>query len=230
MNEKIRMAWEESVQGLQCGAFFQGLRNHNLTLEHYKLLLRETYYNTRENPESFALMASHLKGKKRAISKRIFRHCLAEYGHHEMALEDLKNLGVDVSSIPTQRPLPTTEAMLAFAIYHIQHRNPLTYLGYVYHLETLPATQGEGIMQALSSMGVPENAQAFLQEHAHADIGHTQWLEEYFEETIESEEDQEAVIHGLKGTCQLHGVMLQGIMDTVAASEKKISVNETHAL
>jgi pyrroloquinoline quinone (PQQ) biosynthesis protein C len=222
MHDLIRSAWEQSVLSLQSGSFFKRMLEGSMTLTHYKALLRETYYNTKENPESFALMAGHLKGKKRNISKKIFRHCTAEYGHHEMALDDLRNLGVDTSLIPSQRPLPTTEAMLAFAIYHIQHRNPLTYLGYVYHLETLPSTSGHGIIDSLTRMGVPKNAMSFITEHAHADVGHTKWLEEYFEEAIENEEDLDAVIHGVKGTCTLHAVMLQGILDSVEESEKII--------
>lgn len=220
MIEAIREAWEQSLLGLLSGPFFRRMTEGSLTLAHYKALLREIYYNTRENPQSFALMAGHLKGKKRDISKRIFRHCTAEYGHHDMALNDLRSLGMDVSTIPTSRPLPTTEAMIAFAIYHIQHGNPLTYLGYVYHLEMLPAGRGNGIMQSLARIGVPEKAMSFLAEHAHADVGHSKWLEEYFQETIESDEDLEAVIHGVKGTCKLHGIMLQGILDSVEVAEE----------
>jgi pyrroloquinoline quinone (PQQ) biosynthesis protein C len=218
MIDRIRAEWGKSLNDLLRGEFFTRLAGGTLTLAHYKILLREIYYNTRENPQSFALMAAHLKGNKRDLSPKIFRHCLAEYGHHDMALGDLRNLGVDVSEIPRRRPLPSTEALIAFAVYQIQHSNPLGYLGYVYHLEMLPAKSGGGILKALTAMGVPENALSFIDEHAKVDATHTKWLEGYFTESIESEEDIQAVIHGAQGTARLHGVMLQGILDEVDRS------------
>jgi hypothetical protein len=107
--------------------------------------------------------------------------------------------------------------LIAFAVYQIQHSNPIGYLGYIYHLEMLPAGKGEGILKALSAMGIPENAMTFLEEHAKVDVTHTKWLEGYLRESIESEEDLQAVIHCAKGTARLHGVMLQGILDAVEA-------------
>ncbi|MDB5106313.1 MAG: long-chain acyl-CoA synthetase [Fibrobacteres bacterium] len=215
MIDRIRNEWGKSLNDLLRGEFFRRLSEGKLTLEHYKILLREIYYNTRENPQSFALMAGHLKGNKRDLSPKIFRHCLAEYGHHNMALDDLRALGDDVSGIPNARPLPTTEAMIAFAVYQVQHSNPIGYLGYLYHLEMLPAGKGEGIVKGLSAIGVPHSAMTFIEEHAKIDVTHTKWLEGYLLETLESEEDIQAVIHCAKGTARLHGLMLQGILDAV---------------
>jgi pyrroloquinoline quinone (PQQ) biosynthesis protein C len=216
MIDRIRTEWEKSLKDLLRGEFFTRLADGTLTLAHYKILMREIYYNSRGNPQSFALMAAHLKGNKRDLSPKIFRHCLAEYHHHELALQDLRNLGVDVTEIPHRRPLPTTEALIAFAVYQVQHSNPLGYLGYLYHLEMIPAGNGAGILKALRGIGVPDNALVFIEEHAKVDVTHTKWLEGYLLESIETEEDIEAVIHGAQGTARLHGVMLQGILDATA--------------
>ncbi|MDB5048086.1 MAG: long-chain acyl-CoA synthetase [Fibrobacteres bacterium] len=216
MIETIRTEWKRAQADLLSGEFFRRMQDGTLTLEHYKIWLRETYYNTRENPTSFALMAGHLKGGQRDISKRIFRHCAAEYGHHELALADLGALGVDVSGLPDGRPLATTEALIAFAIYHIHQGKPASYLGYVFHLEMLASGKGEHLIKSLAGIGVPENAMSFLTEHAEADVGHTKWLEQNFREAIATEEDLEAVIHVATGSCKLYGIMLQGIMDEAA--------------
>lgn len=215
MIEAISMEWKKSLTEFLSTPFFRRLSEGTLTLQHYQALLRETYYNTRENPPSFALMTWHLKGRKQEVARKIYRHCSAEYGHHELALNDLRAMGVDVSNIPAKRPLPTTEALIAFAVYNIQHGNPLAYLGYVFHLEMLPATLGMRFISELASMGVPPEAMTFLTEHSEADQGHTRWLEEYFRDTVETSEDLEAIIHGAVGSCKLHGVMLQGVLDSV---------------
>ncbi len=231
MIDRIKKEWEASLGDLYQGDFFRRLVEGSLTLDHYKILLREIYYNVRENPQSFALMSGHLKGNKRDLSPKIFRHCLAEYGHHNMALDDLRSLGEDVSGIPAGRPLPTTEAMLAFAIYQVQHSNPVGYLGYIYHLEMLPAGKGESILKALTAMGVPATAMTFLDEHAKVDVTHTKWLEGYLLGSLETEEDIQAVIHCAKGTARLHALMLQGILDdeTRARDWSSIGKRETRA-
>lgn len=215
MIETVRTAWESSMRDLSQTVFFRRLREGSLDVRHYQALLREIYYNTRENPASFALMAWHLKGKKRDIAKKIYRHCAVEHGHHELALADLKTLGVDVGGIPDGRPLATTEAFLGFALHHVQHGNPLAYLGYVYHLEMLPATHGKEIIGQLMAMGVPMEAMTFLTEHAEADEGHSKWMSDYVREAVETSEDLDAIIHGTTGSCKLHGIMLQGVVESV---------------
>ena len=214
MMEAIRKEWNVCMEGLLSGPFFRAMQKGELGLIHYKAWLRETYYNVRENPSSFALMAGHLKGNKRDASKLIFRHCAAEYGHHEMALQDLKNLGADVSGLPGGRALPTTEAMIATAVYNVQHASPLYFLGYLYHLETLPALMGGNILASLAKMGVPQNAVSFVAEHAELDVAHTKLMDDYCRMTVESDSDLEAIIHGARSTCILHGIMLQGILDS----------------
>ncbi len=224
--EQIRNQWHDARARLMQTPFFQKLAADDLTLDHYKTLLRETYYNTRDNPHTYALFASRLRGKQADIFQRVQRHAASEYGHHLLALEDLRKLGADISGIPAGRPLPTTEAMSAFAVYQISHSHPLAYLGYVYHLEMLPAENGPGLLDKLRAIGVPDEAMEFLSEHAQVDVSHTKLMEQNFRESIETESDLEAVLHGVTGTCRLHGVMLQGILDDV---EQRVDWNISSA-
>ncbi len=213
--EQIRNEWHDARARLLQTPFFQKLAANQLTLEHYKTLLRETYYNTRDNPHTYALFASRLKGRQADIFQRVQRHAASEYGHHLLALEDLRKLDGDITGIPDGRPLPTTEALSAFAVYQIMQSHPLAYLGYVYHLEMLPAENGPGLIEKLRAIGVPDNAMEFIGEHAEVDLGHTKLMEQNFRDAIHSEDDLKAVLHGVTGTCRLHGVMLQGILDDV---------------
>lgn len=215
MLDVLEREWRKALAALLEQPFFRRLGDGSLKLDHYKVLMREIYYNTRENPQSFGLMAWHMRGNKRDICKNIYRHCSAEYGHHDLALADLVKLGVDTRDIPGGRPLATTEALIAFAVYQIEHANPLAYLGYVYHLEMLPAGLGAGFVRDLEKIGVPREAMSFLSEHAQADQGHTRWFADYLKQGVENEDDLKAVIHGATGTCKLHGVMLQGILEAV---------------
>jgi pyrroloquinoline quinone (PQQ) biosynthesis protein C len=212
---ELRAAWEDALQGTLRGEFFRRLESGDMGVGHYRALLREIYYNTRENPPAFAMMVAHLRGRKRDLAAKIYRHCLAETGHHEMALEDLEALGCDTRDIPAGHPLPTTEAFIAYPVYQIQHGNPVAYLGYVYHLEMLPALSGGAILAKLAALGIPEKAMGFLSEHAKLDPAHVRWLEDYVTQAAETREDLDAIIRCARGTAALHGLMLQGALDSV---------------
>ncbi len=211
----IRAEWESEVQQLYRTEFFRKLFSGELDLEHYKALLREIYYNTRENPKTYALFAAYLDPEHDAIFKRVLRHASAEFGHHHLALDDLQALGEDVSGIPEGMPLPTTEAFTAFSVYQILFRNPVGYLGYVYHLEMLPATAASQIGEGLVKMGVPSNAMSFVNEHTQVDPAHTQMMEKNFSEILITEADREALLFGLRCACRLHGIMLAGVLEEV---------------
>ncbi len=213
--DTIRSEWNTEVNRLYRTEFFRKLFAGELDLEHYKVLLREIYYNTRENPKTYVLFASHLDPEHDTIFRRVLRHAAAEFGHHQLALDDLRSLGEDVSGIPEGKPLPTTEAFTAFSVYQIEHRNPVGYLGYVYHLEMLPATAAAQIGSGLAKMGVPVDAMSFIKEHTQVDPAHVQLMEKNFEEVLRNDDDIEALLYGLKGACRLHGIMLDAVLEEV---------------
>jgi pyrroloquinoline quinone (PQQ) biosynthesis protein C len=165
------------------------------------------------NPRLGSLFHAHLESDRPALVARFLKHNASEVGHDDLALADLRALGWDAETVRKGRPLPNTEAFTAFISFQIQHRNPLAYLGYLYHLECLATRLGEGSVAALLQVGVPAEAMSFLKEHAEADQGHMRLNQEYLAGLARSEADIEAVLYGLRGACSLHGLMLQGIME-----------------
>jgi hypothetical protein len=180
------------------------------TAAHYKATLREIYHYTKEDPQIQALAAVYFRGKDRATVKIFLKHATSEIGHDLMALEDLKTLGEDVSSIPTSLPLPTTIALTAFPFYQIQYHNPIGYLGYLYFLEYMPTQAGAGYMAALKAAGVPEAAMTFLHEHATVDVAHNNLMQEYLRRLVRTESDLSAVAYGIRVTGYLYAEMLAG--------------------
>jgi pyrroloquinoline quinone (PQQ) biosynthesis protein C len=209
----LERAWLEAFAKLVEGPFFRKLADGTLRLEHYKGFLRETYHNAAHNPKNMALFIAHLRSDRPDLEAKFLKHTAMEIGHDRMALDDLKLLGGDAEEARTGRPLPTTEALAAFIVFQIQHRNPLAYLGYLYHLEELPVHFGKAAMASMGAIGIPVEATTFLQEHAEADPIHVKWNREYLEGFIRTEADLQAVLYGLRGTCDLHGIMFQGILD-----------------
>ncbi len=188
------------------------MSNQTFSIPHYKAVLREIYFYTRDNPQIQALAAIHFKGDDRRMVKPFLRHAISEVGHDTLALNDLAALGGEVTNTPREQPLPSTISLVAFPFYQIQHLNPVGYLGYLFFLEFTPVQAAERYMAYLSRIGVPATAQTFLQEHAKVDMQHTKWMEGYGETLIRTEADFDSVIYSMQVTGALYAAMLEGAM------------------
>jgi pyrroloquinoline quinone (PQQ) biosynthesis protein C len=211
--QRIDAEWEICYQRLARSEFFRKLDEGSLELNHYKGFLRESYHNTRQNPGTMAMFVAHVESDDARLKAKFLKHAAMEMGHDELALDDLQTLGEDVEGIRHGRPLVATEAMSGFVLFQIQHRNPLASLGYSYHLETLPVRIGASALASLLKSGVPADAFTFLKEHVDADPVHTKWNREYIEGFVQSSSDLDALIFGLRGACELHGMMFQSLLD-----------------
>ncbi len=214
LNE-IESEWLWCFQSMANGEFFKRLAMREFGLEHYKAFLAEEFFNTTENPKIMARFVSRMEIRAPKISAKLLKHAAMEMGHNEMALSDFKNLGGDDEKIRSQRPLPTTEAIAAFITFEIEHRNPLAFLGYIYHMEKISVQLAGNSGALFKEMNIPDQAQTFLNEHADADPTHLKWNREYMEELVRTPEELAAVLYGMKGTCILHGIRFQGIIDSV---------------
>ncbi len=191
------------------------LAEGSIQVPQYKAVLREIYHYSKEDPQIQALATVYFRGEDRALVKMFLRHATSEVGHDQLALNDLKALGEDVSLIPTSLPLATTIALTAFPFYQIQYHNPIGYLGYLYFLEYMPTQAGAGYMGALKAAGVPDSATTFLHEHMTIDTGHNKLMKDYLSRLVHSESDIAAVKYAMRVTGYLYGEMLAGAIRSV---------------
>lgn len=209
----INKFWHQEHQALRETPFFKRCRERTLDVDMYKGFLRETYYNASQNVPMFALVSSRLGVSKKRLAKKIYKHCIAELGHEDMALADLRALGEDTSELPYQRGLPSTEALTAFVTYNIERRNPVSFFGYLFCLESLAPADGPDLVASCMKAGVPKTAMSFLLEHTEVDTAHLKLNEEYINGLIENDDDMDAVIYVLKGSCELYGRMMAAAID-----------------
>lgn len=210
---RVEEEWRNELERMRQGAFFRLLAEGKLDRGHYLRFLRETYFNVFMNPKHMALFLAHMRSDRPDLEAKFLKHTAMEIGHDALVLDDYRVLGGDPEALRRTLPLPTTEALGAFIVFQIQHRNPLAYLGYLYHLEELPVHSGPEVIESLVRSGIPREATSFLREHAEADPVHAKWNREYLEGFITSEADLQAVLYGLRGTCRLHAGMFQGILE-----------------
>jgi hypothetical protein len=185
------------------------LQEGRIGVEHYAAYLTQVFHHTRENPQIQALATVYFRGHQRAAIKRFFRHASSEIGHDQLALDDLRELGVGVDALPFQNPLPETTALISFPFYQIHNLNPVGYLGYLYFLEFLPTGSGGALMNALGQAGVPRVAMRFLHDHATIDLAHNRMMEAYAETLITTERELRSVIYAMRVTGALYASMVE---------------------
>src|SRR5205809_224552 len=89
----IKEAWLKELAKFDKSEPIRRLFTGNITVEHYKSILREIYFHTRENPQLQTFAAVFFKGKQREYVKSFFKHASSEIGHDQLALNDITTLG-----------------------------------------------------------------------------------------------------------------------------------------
>ncbi|MEM1261380.1 MAG: iron-containing redox enzyme family protein [Pseudomonadota bacterium] len=207
--------WQTLMQEFQIalGTFLESdtirrLQADELGLPHYQAILRQIFHHARENPQIQALATVYFRGAQRDMVKGFYAHASSEIGHDQLALNDLAITGQDTDRIPSEYPLPATTALVAFAFYQIQNHNPIGYLGYLLFLEFTPTAIGGELLKKLASIGVPESATTFLQDHTTVDVHHNKLMERYVAELVVTEADLSAVTYAIHTTGRLYAAML----------------------
>jgi pyrroloquinoline quinone (PQQ) biosynthesis protein C len=222
--QKIIEAWRPSLEQMLTSPAFAKIRSGELSAAEYSAILRQVYHQVREHPQAMGVFTSRLRGDRgRAMVKTILKHAVSETGHDELAIADLRALGVDVADIRSERPLPATTAILGFMHYQLDHANPIGFLGYIFHLEFTPTAVGPDLMRSLAAAGIPEEAQTFIRDHAEIDVAHNKLMERYVEDLVQTEEDLEAVCWVARATARLYSQMFDDAIGTVQGTNREVA-------
>jgi len=209
MFEKIFNAWKEKAAVMGESPWFVRLAQGQLDLHHYKGYLLETYHHAGLNPQIQAYTTMFFKNNPREIIGKFFLHAKSEISHDLLAANDLVHLGVDREYILSTKPLATTAALNAFALYLVQFISPVSYLGYLFHLEFLPTQNGPDYINKLKEMGIPDTALTFIEEHSTVDVGHNRLMKDYVEHLVKTNKDLDEVVYAAHATCDLHLNMME---------------------
>jgi len=220
--EELFDSWKTNMSTLNENPWVQRLATGEIDVCHYKGYLRETYHHAGLNPQIQAYATMFFREKPRDVIAAFYKHAISEIGHDLLALNDLVALGENSDEVVNSKPLPSTLAFNTFALGLIQFYNPITYLGYLFHLEFLPTQNGSVYMEKLSEIGIPNTALTFLEEHATVDAIHNKFMENYVKKLIKSKKDLDDVIWANTASINLHSHM---ITDAFENGEKIYSNN-----
>lgn len=207
--KRMKVVWGEAFREMSESLVMKRLADGEMTIEHYKAILKQIFHHVRENPQIQAAATMYFRGDQRESIKVFFKHATSEIGHDMLALSDYAACGGDPSKVRFEKPIPATTALVAYPLFQIQYRNPVGYLGYLFFVEFTPTEAGNDFIEKFQKIGVPDTALSFLNETATTDLAHMRLMEKYVEGIIHSEEDLDEVCYAIRVTARLYTRMIE---------------------
>src|SRR4051812_42338476 len=103
----IRSRWMKALSQMEESPGFQILKTGKLSRDIYASVLIEIYHQVKMHPPALASMSLRI-GAPADVLRSLLKHALSEIGHDELALSDLKALGIAELPVGRQQALPET--------------------------------------------------------------------------------------------------------------------------
>ncbi|MET0390118.1 MAG: iron-containing redox enzyme family protein [Polyangiales bacterium] len=147
--------------------------------------LAQTYYYVRHSTRLLAAAAARfpLDDHGSALHYRFAAHIVEEKRHEQLALHDLKYLGLSLDEFEERH---ATRMFYEPQYYKIEHQAPSVLFGYILPLEAIAATQGKQISAAVVRAFGPK-CDAFLRVHGEDDVEHLEKALQVIESVAEGE-------------------------------------------
>lgn len=177
----------------------------------YANWLAQTYYFVRHSTRLLNFSSGLTPFDLQFFHLRANEHAAEERSHEKLLEMDLKSLGFKTTDF---LELPATKSFYQCQYFSIQHLHPLSFLGYVMMLETLPITLGPELLQKVESKH-GKSACSFLRVHTNEDPEHIKSL------LLILEKLDAKVVEYIKGNLEQstyqYGQILSGITENYAA-------------
>lgn len=206
LNQEEAACWNRILRDSQFVAHF---RAHGVDRDLYVSILTEIFHYTRHNAQNQALAAIKVGSDRLPLLKYCLHHAYAEAGHDQMALRDLASIGVDVEAVRQSRPLPETEAFVAYLYRVASERDATARLGYSYWAENAYAYIGEFIEAARRDLGLEPAQMTFFIEHSDIDVAHFEQVKKVMRQSCTTPELQEGAVDVLRTTLHLTGALIE---------------------
>lgn len=202
--------WEELFHHSR---FLRFVKEGKTTKFLYAMYLLETYHYTYHNARNQALVGTRKEELDFQYQKFCFQHAAEETGHEQMALNDLKNLGLYNEGVEIPPPLPQTTVLIAYLYWISQHGNPVQRLGYSYWAESCYEYIMPLMDQVTRSLGLTRAQTTFLVAHAEIDKEHSRQVQHMINRVCKTTRDWQDVTEVMETSLKLTGNMMDSIYD-----------------
>lgn len=181
------------------------------------IYLCEVFNTVKHSAITQALVVQRL-AEPTSISIRYMKYCLQhaleEVGHEQMALHDLRSIGVDITNETMPPPTFGTEAFTGYVYRLATTGNPYQRLGYSYWAENCYAYFAQMAMAIVQNMRLEAKNLTFFVQHGEIDARHGQEVKKIIADVARTDADREAIMAALRGTIRLQGGMLSDVWAT----------------
>ncbi|HVH44632.1 MAG TPA: iron-containing redox enzyme family protein [Labilithrix sp.] len=170
----------------------------------YALWLCQVAHLTRHTSAHQALVGTRIAEIDHRYARFCFEHALEEVGHENMALHDLRQMGLQAASIEAlPAPLPETERLTAYLYYVAERGHPAARLGYSYWAEKCYPFLQPLISGVKAKLGLSNTQMTFFVSHSTIDEKHGRDVERIVEHVCKTPEDWYSVRRAMADTLDL---------------------------
>lgn len=183
-------------------------------LAQYRRYLVDVHAYAQHSAQVIALAGARVAMSRPALAEYLFRHAGEELGHDRWAAQDLAELGVNVTELPTLQPSTPCLRMIGLEYLYAAHLNSVGLFGWMFVLETLGGSIGGPISARLDQvLGLHGRGLRFLRGHADADAHHSKDLMEVIGQHVEVDADVAAFRRMADETVDLYVELLDESFD-----------------
>ncbi|MDQ3191012.1 MAG: 3-oxoacyl-ACP synthase [Bacteroidota bacterium] len=182
----------------------------NLSLDDYKLLLKDLRHQVIDGSQWISRAASNIDIELFELRSAFIKHTAAEHKDYQMLERNFESLGEPISVIQTGEKNIGSLALSSFMFQQASKPNPLDLLGAMFIIEgigkRLAAFWGEMIREQLN---LKEEQVSFFTYHGKADENHFHNLEEALNHPLMNMDLAKHIVKTAKTTAKLYNLQLE---------------------
>ena len=177
----------------QRGRFWCHVTEHGCSLALYRVTMLQIFHYTRHNSINQAVAALRADPEQLSLLRYVYEHARDELGHEQLVLHDLRSLGLPSDRLPSDAPLPATDALINYLYGVALREGPVARLGYSYWAESVYAPIAPLLCRVRESLGLGERDLRFFSAHSAIDARHAVQVRSALQRAVETQEQAEAV-------------------------------------
>ncbi|ENM5756993.1 TenA family transcriptional regulator [Vibrio mimicus] len=214
--QRLQIETQAAQQQMLQAPVFEACARGDITLSMYVRFLTQAYHHVKHTVPLLMACGSRLNDRYEWVRTAITEYIDEEKGHQEWILNDIQACGSDAQAVRNNqgegRVSTPIELMVAYLYHQIDRGNPMGFLGMVWVLEGTSVGVGGNIARLVKQqLNLPNKAMSYLTSHSELDQDHIRFFESLMNK-IESEEDQQAIIHSANQVFYLYGQMLRELV------------------
>lgn len=209
--QNLEAAVAQEWARIRQGRFWRRVLSEPVKPDLYRLLMEQIYHYTRHNSINQATAAYRTSPQNRRLLRFVYKHALEELGHENMVVHDLSSKNLYDPQLPERRPLPSTQALIAYLYQVAIEHGAVARLGYSYWAETCYAHIDVILKKLAADLDLSEREMTFFVAHSDIDARHSEEVVEAIRENAHSAEDQAEIINVARTTLYLTGQILEQV-------------------